>query len=115
MVAGLIEHNLQNNMLATHPPMQIDGTLGITGGIAEMLLQSHAGEISLLPAPTKAWPEGSVKGLKARGNITVDFSWKDGKVTDYKLTSPLEKPVKVLINGERKTITPTAPAKINKE
>lgn len=111
MVSGLIEHNLLNNMLATHPPMQMDGTLGITGGIAEMLLQSHAGEIVLLPAPTKAWPEGSVKGLKARGNITVDFTWKDGKVTDYKLTSPLKKPVQVRINGEQKTITPTAPAK----
>lgn len=111
MVSGLIEHNLLNNMLATHPPMQMDGTLGITGGIAEMLLQSHAGEIVLLPAPTKAWPDGSVEGLKARGNITVDFTWKDGKVTDYKLTSPLQKPVQVRINGEQKTITPTAPAK----
>lgn len=105
MVQGLIEHNLLPNMIATHPPLQFDGTFGITGGIAEMLLQSHTGEIVLLPAPAKAWPEGSVKGMKARGNVTVSFDWKDGKVTDYKLTGAA-RPVKVRVNGETKTVTP---------
>lgn len=106
MVQGLIEHNLLPNMLATHPPMQFDGTFGITGGVAEMLLQSHAGEIVLLPAPAKAWPEGYVKGMKARGNVTVNFEWKDGKVTNYSLTSPVPRPVKVNVNGQVKTVTP---------
>lgn len=106
MVSGLIQHNMLPNMLATHPPMQMDGTFGITGGISEMLLQSHAGEISILPAPTAAWPTGAVKGMKARGNVTVDFAWKDGKVTQVNLTSPNPKPVKVRVNGEVKTITP---------
>lgn len=52
-------------MLTTHPPMQMDGNFGIVGGICEMLVQSHAGGLDIMPSPVEAWPEGSVKGLKA--------------------------------------------------
>ena len=96
--------NLFTHVYSRTGTFQIDGNLGITASIAEMLLQSHSGQIELLPALPKAWPIGSVKGLKARGNFTVDMEWKEGKVTHYRIASPEPREVKVRINGETKTI-----------
>lgn len=96
------------NLLSAGPPFQIDGNFGAGAGIAEMLLQSHEGFINLLPAIPDAWkPTGLVKGMKARGNITVSFTWKDGQVTRYTLTSPQPQKVKLLLNGKMITVTTT--------
>ncbi len=92
------------NLLDAHPPFQIDGNFGGAAAIAEMLLQSHAGEIHLLPALPQAWQDGAVRGLRARGNCSVDFAWRAGHVTRYRLFSDTAKPVQVRVNGERLTV-----------
>jgi alpha-L-fucosidase 2 len=89
------------DLLSAGPPFQIDGNYGAEAGIAEMLIQSHAGYIELLPAIPDTWkPSGRVYGLKARGNFTVDFQWKDGRVTEYRITTPAPAKTKVKVNGE---------------
>ena len=94
MLDGYVTHNLLPNLLATHPPLQLDGSLCLPACIAEMLLASHAGVIELLPAVDRArWPRGAFRGLRARGGFSVDARWEASGVVEASVTSLAGRPV----------------------
>ncbi|HEY0945660.1 MAG TPA: glycoside hydrolase family 95 protein [Opitutaceae bacterium] len=94
-----------SNLFCSHPPFQIDGNFGGAAGIAELLLQSHAGEIHLLPALPSIWPEGEARGLRARGGFAADFAWREGRVVAAALHGRAGATARVRIGSQVTSIT----------
>ena len=107
---NLFSTNTEANLFDLHPPhiFQIDGNLGATAGVAELLLQSHLGTpneriVELLPALPAEWKNGAVRGIKARGNLYFDLAWKDGKLTQVTVSGEKGATLRLKLKGEAPT------------
>ncbi len=106
--AMAVKRSMFPSLITSHEPnaeiFNTDGNGGIPQIVNTMLLFSRPDQLDLLPALPAAWPAGKVTGLRARGGFTVDIEWRDGKVTNYHITAPQARDIKVRVNGEVKIV-----------
>ncbi len=95
LLSEMIRANFYPNLYGFHPPFQIDGNFGYAAGLCEMLVQSHTGQLHLLPGLPAAWPDGKIEGIKARGGFELDIMWQGGALKQAKLRSRKGKPCRI--------------------
>jgi len=105
LLSEMIRGNVYDNLFDFHPPFQIDGNFGYASGICEMLAQSHMGRLHLLPALPKAWPAGEVRGLRARGGLTLDLQWFGGKLQQARIQGKAGKRLAIYCRGKQQRET----------
>lgn len=101
----LYQRSTSINLFDYHPPFQIDGNFGATAAIVEMLIQSHSGFIDLLPALPKDWPQGEIRGVKARGGFELDLQWQDNKLLTAALKAERTNVARVRFQGRAIQVT----------
>ena len=100
IIGNVIKRTILKNFFGTHPPFQIDGNFGLMAGISEMLLQSHTGKITILPALPDSWTQGEIKGIVARGSFVVDLEWKDSRLRKGAVLSNCGGECKMIYDGK---------------
>jgi alpha-L-fucosidase 2 len=110
---ALLAKSTLPNLFSTHPPFQIDGNFGGTAGVAEMLIQSHGGVVEVLPALPAAWPDGSFKGLRARGGFEVDCTWEAGALRAVEVVSHAGGPLSLAYGDTRRTFETEAAERLS--
>lgn len=114
LMGMLVRYGLHINLWDTHPPFQIDGNYGFTAAVSEMLMQSHLGQIDLLPAMPDDWQNGEIRGLVARGNFELSFAWKNGKLTHAEVLSRAGGICKIALENGKLTFADGSTGKYDK-
>lgn len=114
LLGEFIKNNVYWNLFGFHPPFQIDCNFGYAAGVYEMLVQSHMGDVHLLPALPKAWPTGSVTGLRVRGGLELDMSWSDGSLESATIRNITDTPRTCTVRHGDKTQSITLAANESK-
>ena len=101
---ALFKHSIQDNLLDTHPPFQIDGNFGFVEAVLESLIQSHNSYIEVLPALPPAWRKGKLAGVRLRGGLTADLSWNEGILESFALVSAAAQTVEIRYGEKRRSV-----------